>query len=205
MLKQIRIAIIISLLFLLNSCCWLFGDGCDDCEDIVEGAEQADLIFNSFRGEEKEDAEEGKFFEVVQTILNIAKDYECPEEVASAGEHSDELQLFFYEDSDVNFTNPEMVDSKNVRIANTTGPDATYEIINELVFEKIGVYDLETAIDSKNEVSERNEENNFDSRSPTSKRRRPNLDRLIYVTKDMLGGNKNNKNQYISRWDIKVE
>lgn len=164
MLKKIRISILILLLLVLNSCCFIFGEGCDDCDDIVEGAEQADLLFNSFRGEEKEDAEEGKFFEVVQTILNIAKDFDCPEEVQSAGTHSDELQLIFYEDSDVNFSNPEMVDSKSARISKSTNPDATYEIINELVFERAGVYDLESSIDSENEVDERNEENNFDSR-----------------------------------------
>lgn len=204
MLKTKKTILLISCSFFLNSCCLLFPDGCDDCEDVVEGAEQADLLFNSFRGEAKETSSGEKFYEVVQTILNIAKGYDCPEEVDSAGAHNDELQLVFYEDADINFSNPEMVDSKSVRISETTNADESYEIINELVFEKIGVYDLESSIDSKNEVQERDEENNFDARSPSSKRRRPNLDRLIYVTKDMLGDNKNSKNQYISRWDTKV-
>lgn len=205
MLKTKKTILLISCSFFLNSCCLLFPDGCDDCEDVVEGAEQADLLFNSFRGEPKEESSGEKFFEVVQTILNIAQDYDCPEEVDSAGAHSDELQLIFYEDSDVNFSNPEIVGSKSARINKTTHPDETYELINELVFEKIGVYGLESTIDSKNEVEERDEANNFKSKGgPSSKRNKPNLDQLIYVTKDMLGGKKGNKNKYISRWDVRV-
>ncbi len=204
MLKNKTPFYFIPLMLLLNSCCLLFPDGCDDCDDIVEGAEQADLLFNGFLGEDKEESDGDKFFEVVQTILNIAKDYDCPEEVDAAGAHNDELQLIFYENSDSSFSNPEMVDSKSVRISKSTGSNATYEIVNQLVFEKAGVYDLESSIDSKNEVAERNEENNFDSRNPSGKGSRPNLDRLIYVTKDMLGGKEGKTNQYISRWDIKV-
>ncbi len=204
MLKTKNGLLVISCLFILNSCCLLFPDGCDECKDIVEGAEQADLLFNSFRGEAKEESSGEKFYEVVQTILNIAQDYDCPEEVDNAGPHSDELQLIFYENSDINFSNPETVGSKSIRIPEVTGPDESYDIINELIFEKIGVYGLESTIDSKNEVDERNEANNFESKSPSSKGNRASLDRLIYVTKDMLGGMKNSKNKYISRWEVRV-
>ena len=193
----------------LVGCCSIFGVDCDECEEVKSGIELADLLLSDFEGERGEDEERGTFFRVVHTILNFASEFECPEEVQTAGSHEDQIQLVFFESDDVEFSNPTLVETQDVSIDQSTSPNEEYSIVNEIVFQRDGVYDLDSRIDFNDDVMERNEGNNQNSNNPTSaKGYRPNLENLIYVTKDMLNDNsvdRKKNNKFIKEWRITVQ
>ena len=196
------------LCLLLSGCCFLFGEDCDECENVKNGLELADLLLNDFESNRAEDEERGTFFRVAHTILNFASEFECPEEVQTASSHDDQLQLIFFETDDTDFSNPTLVETQNVNVNQSTQPNNEYTIVNEIVFKRDGIYDLESNIDFNDDVVERNENNNRNSNNPAAKGYRPDSENLIYVTKDMLGtGNTDNKenNKFIKEWKISIQ
>lgn len=198
----------IAFCLLCFSCCPLFKIDCDDCEDVQRGTELADLLLDDFESVIIPDEDESSVvYDIIHTIINFASDIECPEEVSDAGTHMDRLQLIFSETPD--FNNPIVVETQDAAITEVTVPNDDYKVISEVQFETAGFYIIDNTIDSNNDVSERDENNNNDINSLGA--RLSNIQNLeghiIHITDDMIRSNskKSGTPKYISRWTIRIE
>ena len=206
-MKWLNAVFVVLICFSLGSCCLIFNKNCDDCDKVEEGIELADLILNNFESEVTQSEEGTTAFNIIHTVLNIARGFECPEEVESAVGHMDMLEMVF--SSTGNFDDAVVVGTREAQITEETRPDSEYQVTSEVVFEQDGFYLIRNAIDNENDVPERDETNNGNSNTPRS----PVLSQsfyegeVIYVSKDMTSKTKtdNTKNsRYISSWKVNV-
>ena len=213
-MKTNRIAYLVkgvSLLsvFLLMGCsnCEFLFFNCNNCDDIDRGIQLADLVLENF---ESDQDEEGGVVDIIHTVINTARDFACPDEVAEAGMHSDNLILLFSENED--FTNPEAVDQQTMNVTELVGPNETYRVVSEVTFEQDGFYMIGNSIDVLDEVSERDEENNGSVNSPTrmvESIAKLHPERIIHITSNGNEGrpsvNSDGTKRYIGKWKIYIE
>jgi hypothetical protein len=209
-MKMLKIILLVLIIFVSQGCCSLFNTDCPPCEDVQQGAEFADLLLDDFESIIVPDEEEGSVtYDIIHTILNFATNFECPEEVTSAGSHLDRLQLVY--SADDNFTNPVIVESQIASVNQVTNPNDNYQVVSEIVFETAGFYIIDNSIDNTNLVTERNEDNNNDQSSLGASRLiQTNFSSytVIHITKDMINISSKKTNstapKYISKWEINV-
>ena len=184
---------------------------CEECDEITEGAESADLLLSQFESEIDETTDVGIAFNIIHTIINTAAGFECPEEVAKAGAHSDGLTLIF--SSDEEFTDPQVVGTQTMVVNQSTDPNESYAVVSQVSFEQDGFYLLENSIDTLDEVPERDETNNNDVNTPKSTRGLSfvlDKQRVIHINSNGNAGTPNldpqtGKVKYISSWISRVE
>ena len=208
-MKTSKLLVLLISIFFFQSCCSLFKTDCPPCEDIQQGAELADLFLDDFESIIVPDEEEGSVaYDIIHTIVNLANNFECPEEVSSAGSHMDRLQLVYSEDE--NFTNPVVVESQTANVNQMTNPNDEYQVVSEIAFQTAGFYIIDNSIDDTNLVPERNEANNNDENAVGSRLSEAGFSSytVIHITEDMLQStNKkvtSEKPKYISKWKVSV-
>ncbi|MEM5565373.1 hypothetical protein WNY78_09665 [Psychroserpens sp. AS72] len=208
-MKTLKLIVLLISAFFLQSCCSLFKTDCPPCEDIQQGAELADLLLDDFESIIVQNEEEGSVaYDIIHTIVNLATNFECPEEVTSAGNHMDRLQLIYSEDE--NFTNPVVVESQTANVNQTTNANDNYQVVSEIAFQTAGFYIIDNSIDNTNLVPERNEANNNDENALGARLSKTSFSSytVIHITETMLQSttkkvtSKNPK--YISKWNVSV-
>lgn len=207
-MKTTKLLIAIVAMFVLQSCCFLFKIGCDDCDDVQRGTELADLLLGDFESIIIPDEDEtSTVYNIIHTIVNFANEIECPESVSDAGVHTDQLQLLYSENPD--FTNPTIVETQNAQVNQSTGANENYNVVSEIQFETAGFYIIDNTIDSFNQVTERNENNNNEQNSLASRLEDQSFinRNVIHITEDMVSDkvvSGVNQPNYISKWEITV-
>ncbi len=205
MRKKMGVAASLCCLLITTGCCKIFGIDCDTCEEIETSSAFADLLLSSFESDLKETSDGETAYNIIHTVINIAEDFDCPEEVSDAQAHEDQLKLVFSDNED--FVNSEVVETQNAPVNQMTRPNANYRVTSEVVFQKAGFYILDNNIDHTNLVQERNETNNQDLNTVSGKGLFPDSNRIIHVTEAMLAKNVTtspNRNKYIAKWKVTV-
>jgi hypothetical protein len=184
--------------------------GSDDCDDITKGAKLADLVLDIFESVFNDDNPDDQFYEVSHTIINSTSAVLCPGEVDQAGSHIDMLPLLFSETAD--FSNPQVVEEKEVQQSNVTDAGQSYVINSKIVFDVDGFYSVNSQLDTENDVDERDENNNesMDAIRDTSGGRST----MTFTPQNIISvkgtGNTSpcldadGKLSYVSRWDVEI-
>lgn len=193
------------LFFILSMICLTFlsTTSCtpDPCEKVKIGAKFADLLLNAFKSLITSTSGGQVGYDITHTVINSVGEIVCNNEVASANNHSDSLNLIYSEDED--FTNPINVTQRKANITMPTEGSKTYNVKSSIVFTQAGYYKVQNIIDNTNAVEERSENNNINFNVPTGRVK----NNFIHITDEMLGKKNTSApdtNKYISKWDVDV-